>query len=102
MKKLQDSASLMSRSSLRTIFVPDGVGVEGVAGLDAGRFGNVAAVLISGGEVEQIVGKKNETFEKLTLEVTRRVFISMSNSAARAISVQFGACNCLAWTIVVP
>ena len=35
-------------------------------------------------------------------EITRRVFTFMSNSAARAISLQFSACNCLAWTLVFP
>ena len=35
-------------------------------------------------------------------KITRRVFTSMSNSAAGAISLQFCACNCLAWTLVFP
>ena len=38
----------------------------------------------------------------LLVEITRRVFSSMSNSAARAISLQFGACNRMAWTLVFP
>ena len=35
-------------------------------------------------------------------EITLRVFSSMSNSAAGVISIQFGACNCMAWTLVFP
>ena len=33
-------------------------------------------------------------------QITRRVFSSKSNSGARALLLQFGACICLAWTPV--